>query len=78
LSWYTPKDFSSYTFVLRIEIAIGNTEMYIITMYRTGMAGCKPESETLEKPAVRVEADWNRPFTMRVPVGRLETTAALI
>lgn len=59
-------------------MAIGKTEMYIITMYRTGIAGCRPESGTLENPAVRVEADWKRPLTIRTPVGRSATTAALI
>ena len=57
-----------------MEMAMGNTEMYIMIRYETWTAGCKSDKETTEKPAVLVHAAWNSPSTTRIP-GDSEVTA---
>ena len=47
-------------------MAVGNADIYIITMNDTCTAGCRFEREVIENPAVRVDAIWNTPFTNQV------------
>ena len=48
-------------------MAIGKADIYIITTKETWTAGWSAPKEVIEKPAVRVEAIWNRPSTRRRP-----------
>src|SRR5438045_3744544 len=71
---YRPRDCSSYTLVRRTEIAIGNTEIYIMIIYETWIAGCNCEMLTHAVPAVRVETAWNQPSRTLMFAGRPLTT----
>jgi hypothetical protein len=52
-----------------MEMAIGKTEMYIMIMYDTWMAGCSSAILTTPNPAVLVDTAWKRPSRTRMPAG---------
>jgi hypothetical protein len=50
-------------------MAIGRTEIYIISRYETWIAGCRFARLTTPKPAVLVETAWNQPSRTRILTG---------
>ena len=59
-------------------MAMGKTDIYIIIIYETWIAGCRSERFTDANPAVRVLAAVNKPFKTRKPGGlRLVTVESL-